>query len=33
MLHFGAVWTSILSIAEVNKYEKRLEPFETEANN
>ena len=32
MLHFGAVWTSSLSIAEVNKYEKRLEPFETEAN-
>lgn len=32
MLHFGAVWTSSLSIVEVNKYEKRLEPFETEAN-
>ena len=32
MLHFGAVWTSVLSIAQVNKYEKRLEPTETEAN-
>ena len=31
-LYFGALWTGIRTVAELNKYERGLEPTETEVN-